>query len=333
MSIDQKVSALTATLKSEFWRAWQETAKPAPWEAFTTIIPSTTRIENYINATPVPGMTEWMGHRNYGKIDSFIYSIRNKTYHNGFAAALEDVEDDQVGFLMSKPKELAIRAKKFPGRAVLKLLSAGASTLGFDGTNFFSGSHSFGTGNNSLTYTTADAGTSSPTHTNVYKLCALYFGDDVLKPLIWQMRQAPDLETNAGSPQSKESRQIRWWCDLRGAPAFAYWWNACLMQITGKPNVAEMHDIFQAFENAFRVFTLPQTISTEDSERPHEQSEFSAENLMLVGSTDLGEPMRQALTAAWVPQSISVSAGTNTVATNNNYSGWARYIVSAFLNP
>lgn len=54
---------------------------------------------------------------------------------------------------------------------------------------------------------------------------------------------------------------------------------------------------------------------------------------MLVGSTDLGEPMRQALTAAWVPQSISVSAGTNTVATNNNYSGWARYIVSAFLNP
>src|SRR5437870_525212 len=122
MSLDAKVSALTATLRSEFWRSWQETAKPAPYEAFTTEIPSATRIENYINATPVPGMSEWTGFRTYGTVDSFIYSIRNKTFQNGFKAALEDIEDDQVGFLSRKPSELVVRAKKFPGRAVLKLL-------------------------------------------------------------------------------------------------------------------------------------------------------------------------------------------------------------------
>jgi phage major head subunit gpT-like protein len=322
------VSALTATLKSEFWKAWEETAKPAPWEPFTTIIPSTTRIENYINAVPVPGMTEWFGHRNYAKVDSFVYSIRNKTYHNGFMAALEDVEDDQVGFLMSKPKELAIRAKKFPGRAVLKLLSQGDSTPAFDGAYFFADSHNFGTGDNKLTYTTADAGTASATHLNTYKICALYHGDSFLKPLIWQMREAPDLQTNGGTPQSKESRQIRWWCDMRGAPAFGFWWNAIQMSVTGLPTVVEMHDIFSAIEGAFRLFTLPMTISTEDAERPHEQSLLSTENLTMVTSTGLGEVMRQALTQSWVPQGVS---GT-TVATTNNYVGWANHLISAFLN-
>lgn len=333
MSLDSRVGALTASLKSEFWRAWEETAKPAPWESFTTIVPSTTRIENYINGTPVPGMTEWMGHRNYGTVDTFIYSIRNKTFHNGFLANLDDVEDDQVGFLTSKPRQLVIRAKKFPGRAVLKLLSQGTSTLAFDGANFYAGSHLFGTGNNSLTFATADSLTSSATHATIYNLHGLYYGDDVLKPLAWQNRSGPKFETNSGTPQSLESRQIRWWCDLRGAPFFGYWWNAVYTAITGLPTITEMHSIYQAMEAAFRTFTLPKTISTEDGEYVHEQTEFSADSLFLAGGTPLAELLRQSLNQDWTPQSVQVSAGvTNTVATTNLWKGYARYLVSAFLN-
>src|SRR4051794_19061007 len=106
MSLDAKVSALTAALRSEFWKSWEETATVAPWESFTTIVPSTTRIENYLNFSPVPGMAEWRGHRNYGKVDSFVYQVRNSTFSNGIVAALEDIEDDQTGGLLMKPKEL-----------------------------------------------------------------------------------------------------------------------------------------------------------------------------------------------------------------------------------
>jgi hypothetical protein len=42
-----QVSALTGVLRSNFWKAWSETAVPAPYESFTTILPSNTRIENY----------------------------------------------------------------------------------------------------------------------------------------------------------------------------------------------------------------------------------------------------------------------------------------------
>ena len=332
MSLDAKVSALTASLRSEFWKAWQETAEPAPYESFTTTLGSTTKIENFINATPVPGMTEWMGHRNYGKVDSFLYQIRNKTYNNGIIATLEDIEDDQVGILTSKPKELVVRAKKFPGRAVLKLLSQGTSTLCFDGTNFFAASHSFGSGNNLLTYTSSGSSDAA-----TYNLVALYYGESMLKPCIWQNRSGPDFETNAGTPQSKEARQVRWWCDLRGAPAFGYWWHAILVQITNTPNVADMHTIFSNIEVQFRTFQLPKTISTEDGEYVHEQTVFNSDNLYLASSTGLSEVLRQALSQDWVPQTIGGGQGSGggtaqTVATTNNFKGWAKYLVSVFLN-
>lgn len=336
MSLDAKVSALTAALKSEFWQAWQETAKPAPWEEFTTVVPSTTKIENFINFTPVPGLSEWLGVRNYGQVDSFVYSVRNKTFSNGIKAFLEDIEDDQTGGLMSKPKELVIRAKKYPGRAVLKLLgqgmgspialASGAAINAFDGLPFFanraSGSAGFGVGNNSLNFQ-APSGDGKP-----YNLVALFYGDSALKPLAWQNRSGPDFETNAGTPQSKESRQVRWWCDLRGAPFWGYWWNAVGVQITNTPTVADMHAIYSAIEAAFRTFQLPKTISTEDGEYVHEQTVLGADNLYLAGSTYLAEQMRQSLSQDWSPQNV----GANTVATTNNWKGWAKYVVSRFLD-
>src|ERR1700687_2717369 len=128
MSLDQKVSALTATLKSEFWRAWDSTAEPAAWESFTTVLPSTTRIENWVNATPVPGFSLWRGMRNYGQIDAFIYSVRNETFHSEIEATLEDVEDDQTGILSAKAKDLVLRGKYFPGRQVQKLVGKGLNS-------------------------------------------------------------------------------------------------------------------------------------------------------------------------------------------------------------
>ncbi len=340
MSVDSKVSALTATLRSEFWKGWEETAKPAPWEDFTTIVPSTTRTENFVNATPVPGFAEWLGHRNYGRVDSFIYSIRNRTFSSGFLAELEDIEDDQVGFLQTKPKELVIRGKKFPGRMVLKLLGQCCpgsiqsgrpligSTKAFDGIPFFATGQrtpagaGFGTGDNIMNFQSAAGGPQT------YNLVALYYGDSILKPLCWQNRSGPEFETNSGTPQSSESRQVRWWATLRGAPFLGFWWNAVLCQIAGVPNVAEVHQIFALIEAAFRTFTLPQTSSTDDGELVHEQTEFEAGNLYIAASTPLGEVLRQALGQDWAPQSV----GGSTVATTNSYKGFAKKTVSAFLN-
>lgn len=337
MSLDAKVSALTASLKSEFWKSWDQVAEPAPWEQFTTIVPSTTKIENYVNFTPIPGFQRWAGHRNYGKVDSFIYSVRNETWTDGIQAALEDIEDDQTGGLAAQAKELPRKGKLFPGRMVLKLLGTavgssialqspvGSTVNAFDNLPFFAnraaGGSGFGTGNNMLQFTCAGG-------TGVNNLVAMYYGQSMLKPLCWQNRSGPDFETNSGSQQSKEARQVRWWCDLRGAPFFGWWPHAVWMQITGLPNVAEVHSIFAAIESAFRTFTWPKTISTEDGEYVHEQTVFSSDNLYFAASTALGEVLRQALTQDWAPQSI----GATTVATTNSYKGFGKHVLSAFLN-
>jgi phage major head subunit gpT-like protein len=334
MSLDQKISALTASLQSIFWKSWQETAKPAPWEIVTTIVPSTTRIEHYVNFGPVPGIREWKGNRNYGAVRSFIYSLQNKTWTAGFTAALEDIEDDQTGGLAMKPKELSIKGKKFPGRSVMDMLNQGTTLNAFDGTPFAGSSHNFGTGNNSLTFTTADAGTSSPTHARTYNLWALYYGDEILKPLIWQNRAAPLFRTNSGQNQSYESRQVRWWVDMRGIAGYGWWWNATYMQITGLPNVTEMYQIYQQIEQAFRTYQMPKTGSDLAGEYVHEQTEFEASNLCLVGSTYLAQTLRQSLNLSWVPQAgINVGGtGSTSVATENLFKGWARYFVSRFLD-
>ncbi len=156
----------------------------------------------------------------------------------------------------------------------------------------------------------------------------MYYGNSVLKPLCWQNRSGPDFETISGTPQSKESRTLRWWVDMRGAPFFGYWFHAVQVQITNLPTVAEMHTIFAAIETAFRTFQLPKAADTEDGEYVHEQTVFGSDNLYFATSTGLGEVMRNVLTQDWAPQQI----GANTVATTNSYKGFGKHVISTFLN-
>lgn len=327
MSLDAKISALTASLRSEFWKAWQETAVPAAYEKFTQTLPSTTKIENFVNTSPVPGMSEWFGQRNYGQVDSFIYQIRNKTFTTGIKVTLEDLEDDQVNFISSKAKELTNKARKFPGRLVLKTLSAGASTLGIDGSNFFASSHNFGSGNNALTFTG-----NGNSDSNTYKLAALYTGDQLgMKPMIWLNRSGPEFGTNSGTPQSKESRQVRYWCDLRGAAAPGYWMGAIMVTITNLPSIGDMHAIYQNITNQFRTFQLPKSATSDDGEYLYEQEEFNSGNIVLVGSPALENLLRQSLNQDWVPQSGNAASNANFVATTNLWKGFASYMVSNFF--
>lgn len=339
MPLDAKVSALTAQLKSEFWKGWDQVGTPMPWEGFTTIIPSTTRIENYLNYSPTPSMSLWRGHRSYAQVDSFVQSIRNEMFHTEIKASLDDVEDDQTGGLVAQSKYLVEKAKGFPGRAgsILMGQSAGGSVAGkipigasvnsvSDGLPMFSNRtaatpQAFGTGNNSLQFQAA-------TGTGSYNLVAMFTGNSIIKAIGWQARSGPEFRTNSGDNQSSESREIRWWVDRRGAIFWGFWFHAVLMKITNLPNVAEMHLIYAAIETAFRSFQYPATTGSDIGEYPHEQTDFNSGNLQLVGSTGLGEVLRQSLSQDWAPQTV----GATTVPTTNSYKGWAKYLVNNLLN-
>jgi phage major head subunit gpT-like protein len=328
MSVDQQVSVLTAALKTNFEQAMVQVAEPIKYEKYTTKLPSTTKIENHGLFTLVPGFSQWAGYRNYGLIDSFIYSVQNFVYHSEFMATLDDVDDEQTGALLRKPAQLVEKGKIFPSRQVLKALGNATTTPCFDGTNVVAASHTYGSGNNLLPmFNSASADGKS---LNLY---ALYCRKE-LKPLIWQTRQDVEFRTNSGTPNMYESRQARWWADLRGAAAFGFWFDIVKQPINGTPNITEMHTIFQAMEAVFRSFTLPKTATSDDGEYIFEQVEFSAENLMMAGSIGLATLLRQALNQEWVPQAgvgaLGGAAG-GVAGTTNTFKGFADYVVSNYL--
>jgi len=309
-------------------------AEPVKYQKFTTKLPSTTRIENHGLFTLVPGFQLWSGYRTYGDIDSFIYSVMNEVYHSEFMATLEDVEDEQTGGLLRKPAQLVEKGKIFPSRMVMKALAAGTGTLAFDGLDFIatgvrtSTASGYGVGDNLLTTKTCASGDGKS-----LALYGMYCRPD-LKPLIWQDRTPVEFHTNSGTPDMWESRQVRWWADLRGAAAYGFWFDVVKQPITNTPNITEMFDILQNIENAMRSFTLPKTASTEDGEYVHEQVEFTAENFMYAGSVPLAPLLRQILNQEWIPQAGigATGGGTGTTAgTTNLWKGCGDYVVSNFL--
>ncbi len=291
-------------------------------------------------------MQEWDGANDYGTIASYIYSIENKIYRASVMMRVYDLDDDQTGGLQQKPKELAVKAKKFPHREIMKALASGQTGtfaadgtsygLGFDGTAFFAAAHNFGSGSNLMTTYNTLANTGGGDNT-AYQICALYHGEGTgtLKPMVWQQRSGPEFRTNSGTDQSDESLQVRSWATIRGRAAYGIWYNAIKQPILGKPNISEMHEIFSNIEARYRTFQLPKYRAVTFGEYVHEQTQFNSGSLTLAGSTGLAEVLRQALTQDWAPQGGAVSIGgtasVGNVATSNNYKGWANHVVSAFL--
>ncbi len=321
MSLDQKVGLFTTAMRNEFYTSFDAVPTPAPWEKWVQKIPSTARIEHYAWMSPTPGISQYRGHRRFGKIDTIRYSVLNLEFDAGFSVLLRDIEDDQTGGYEMKPRELSDRAAVYPSKATIKLLAAGGANLCYDGSNFFGSTHNIGTINNTIAFTSTGSSDGL-----TFKLAALYTGGR-LKPVLWQDRKPPRFDTDAGEAVSRMAKEVKYWIDFEGQAAFGWPHDAVLVTITNTPNVTDMHAIFQKIANQMRAFTLPKALGTDDAEYPHEQTEFNESNMMLIGAVGLENQLRNALTLQLIAQQI----GANTVGVNNNFQGWASYIISNLM--
>lgn len=322
MAVDQRLSIFSTKMRSEFQVAYQATAEIAKYEKFTQTIPSTARIENYTWMSPSPGIARYQGHRRFGKIDVVKYTIENLEFDAAFEVLRRDIEDDQTGGYELKPRELGERARKFPGRWVLKNMALGTSLACFDGSAFFANSHVIGTGDNLLTGTgTANSDSAA------YKMVMLHSGG-TLKPLIYQQRKPPAFRTDAGTPGSDMAKMVRYWIDMEGAMAFGYWWDAVHWTWTNLPSPTDMHDSFRQIIAAFRGFQLPKSLSSEDGEYIHEQTDFSQTNLTLVVTPALEQIAKQAVNSEWIP---AAGPSGSLVANTNLYKGLCDVVATNFL--
>ncbi len=319
MALQDFVGLYTVALNSAFVRAYEQVPEPPPITQALTEIGSKGRVENYPWLFPPPLAHQWRGFRQFAHLGETNYRVPNVTWTAEFECLLEDMEDDQINGFSLQAAAMARGIKEYSNLQVQVNLASGQTIPAFDGVNFFANrvsgvSGAVGTGNNIVT------GTASSGDNVTHAMVVFITSNKMVKPLLWQLREPPKFRTNAGSLQSEEVRNVRWWSDMRGAPAFGFWWDAVLVKFASTPTITDMTTTLGNVNAAFRGFTYPKNLPSDINYYPQGQHSFNKNNTLIVCSSKIEHIARQALTLSLIS------------TTENYYLGWANLCCSGYLD-
>lgn len=211
LSINDVVSLAYNT---QFWET------PTVYERFTFVAPSTGRISVYPRLNMLPGLRQWLGDRVVNQLSTQTFSIENLDWEQTVGISRNDIEDDQFGLLTGVAKDMAMAARHLPDIQIASLMQAGASTLTYDGVNFFSTSHP--NPNNA-------AGTGGTTVANYQSgsnpWWFLIDATKVLKPWIWQTRKPFTIIPKFSTTDDNLfwTKEFEWGVDGRAAAGYGLW--------------------------------------------------------------------------------------------------------------
>ena len=219
----QVLNHITEAFRKEFAAGLEN--YPTQWAKIAMEIPSTTKTNTYGFLGKFPKMREWVGQRQIQNMQAQGTSITNKKFESTGGIPREEIEDDQVGLYLPMVRLAGQSAAELPDDEVFSLLKKGKTTLCYDGQNFFDADHPVfekvdGTGNQT-TQVNLTVGTDNDAPT-------FYILDTRLpiKPLIWQKRTAPEIETKFDPAKSDRvfmEDEYLWGVRARGAAGFGFW--------------------------------------------------------------------------------------------------------------
>lgn len=172
-------AALLANLFTGFKTSFQGAfAGVSPsFERIATVVPSSTKTEDYAWLGKWPRIREWIGDRQVNELAASRYSITNKSFETTVEVDRDDIEDDRVGIYTPMFAELGRAVAVFPDELVYGLLAAGFTTKCYDGQYFFDTDHPVGEG----VVSNMQAGAQTPWF--------LLDTSRALKPIIYQKRR------------------------------------------------------------------------------------------------------------------------------------------------
>lgn len=118
-------------------------AKPL-WDQLATLVPSTTKQEEYKWLGKLPRMREWIGERVIQNLGSYGFTIKNRDFEVTVAVDRNDVEDDTIGLYTPLLQAMGQSAATHPDELVFELLANGFTNLCYDGQYFFDTDHKDG---------------------------------------------------------------------------------------------------------------------------------------------------------------------------------------------
>lgn len=341
------INLFTQIARQEFLKGMQTVpVEKLPVNDFVTWVDSTARIENYLWMTPSPGISEYIGRRRLAKLDQTKYTIENKEFDGSISVSTRDIDDDLVGGYPLRFNELGAKAERFPERWIYQKLAAGNSTVGFDGSNYFAYTHTWGavdsaltvpapftqngsngvalTGNR-LTYTSANSSDGA-----AYKAIFLIVnqGSGPIKPILYQRRKGPKLGNDAGTPQSQKAKQADYWVDLEAEALYGYWWDSFLVETVNTPNLTDVFTIIDMVIKAFLSFQLPNALPSDPPMYTHQGLDLTTQLGVCLVSPGLAQLFWHALNEERIGVSV---AGSTSGLTQNIYRGRFKLISSGYI--
>ena len=242
--------ALIQGLKTGFQKHFQDglAVVPSEYSKIATVVQSTTASNTYGWLGQFPGFREWVGDRVINDMAAHGYSITNKLWESTVGVKRTDIEDDNIGIYAPLFNEAGRAAVALPDELVFDLLGKGATSLCYDGQNFFDTDHPV--------YPSVD-GTGVPeTVSNIYPGTptagsAWYLLDTsrALKPLIFQERVKPNF--TAMTDENDETvfmrDEFRYGIRARSNVGFGFWQMAAMSteQLTAE-NFEKVYDAMRS---------------------------------------------------------------------------------------
>jgi len=185
------LAALRTQVRAEFQQAYDAMLAASFYRTVAMIAPSNTASNTYDWLGDFPDLREWVGDRVVKDIKENAYQISNKLYEGTIGIQRTAIEDDTVGTLAARIRNMGQAAARHPEKMIAALIAAGNTTVCYDGQFFFDNDHPLapnadGTGT-ATTQSNVQAGSGTPWY-------LLDCGSE-MKPFIFQERTQPEFDT------------------------------------------------------------------------------------------------------------------------------------------
>jgi len=128
-------------LRADFLKAFNNGENESVVSPLIMETSSTSDSEKYGWLGEVAQMSEWVDERKLRGLADYDYTIPNRDYESTLKVSKNAMDDDQLGAVKVRIRDLAARAKTHKMKLTMDALVAGTVDLGYDGVPFFSASH------------------------------------------------------------------------------------------------------------------------------------------------------------------------------------------------
>jgi len=141
MGIVSNALLLEKGLRADFMKSFNNGENPADVMGMVMETKSSSASEKYGWLGEVAQLTEWKDERVLRGLSDYDYTLENKSYESTLKVNKDAMDDDQLGAVKLRVRDLAGRARTHVRKLFFDALVAGTAELGYDGVPFFSNSH------------------------------------------------------------------------------------------------------------------------------------------------------------------------------------------------